>query len=212
MSARGHIALIGDSIFDNGEYVPGEPTVLEQLRVALPGGWQATLLAVDGASATDVREQLARISGDMTHVFVSAGGNDALNESAILTNRVQSVAEAQDLVAQSQARFRRNYEALASAVLGLGRRSVFCTIYDSIPGLSAAATVALAAFNDVILRTGFRNHAPLIDLRLVCDDQRDYSSISEIEPSSQGGAKIARVIAEVATGHDFGSHRSVVYP
>jgi len=212
VSAPGHIALVGDSIFDNGEYVAGEPAVIEQLRVALPDGWQATLLAVDGASADDVHQQLQRISGDMTHVFVSAGGNDALNESAILAKRVETVADAQHVVAQSQARFQRNYEALASAVMGLGKRAVFCTIYDSIPSLSAAARVALTAFNDVILRTGFRNHAPLIDLRLVCDDELDYSSISEIEPSSQGGAKIARVIAEVTTGHDFTLRRSVVYP
>jgi hypothetical protein len=46
-----HIVLLGDSIFDNAAYVPGEPPVIEQLRAHLPKNWQATLLAVDGVCA-----------------------------------------------------------------------------------------------------------------------------------------------------------------
>ena len=37
----GHVVLLGDSIFDNGRYVPGEPAVIDQLRSALPKGWTA---------------------------------------------------------------------------------------------------------------------------------------------------------------------------
>ncbi|HEV2139559.1 MAG TPA: GDSL-type esterase/lipase family protein [Candidatus Dormibacteraeota bacterium] len=210
--AIGHVALLGDSIFDNASYVPGEPPVVEQLRAALPKGWNASLLAVDGASAADVHEQLERLSGDETHLFVSVGGNDALNASHILTANVRTVAEAQDLVEQAQALFRREYEALARAVSRRPRPAVFCTVYDAIPGLGEAARVALTAFNDIILRTSFRSHAPVIDLRLVCDAAADYSTISPIEPSSRGGAKIAQVIAVVARDHDFSASRSVVYP
>jgi hypothetical protein len=47
--SRGHIVLLGDSIFDNGAYVSGGPDVVAQLRSRLPQGWEATLLAVDGA-------------------------------------------------------------------------------------------------------------------------------------------------------------------
>ena len=35
----GHVILLGDSIFDNARYVPGGPSVIEQLRRALPDGW-----------------------------------------------------------------------------------------------------------------------------------------------------------------------------
>ena len=96
--------------------------------------------------------------------------------------------------------------------MGSGRPAVFCTVYDAIPSLTASAAVALTAFNDVILRTAFLLHAPVIDLRRVCDEESDYSSVSEIEPSSLGGAKIARVVAEVAMRHDFSVRRSVIYP
>ena len=210
--SRGHIALLGDSIFDNAYYVPGEQPVIEQVREAVPDGWSATLFAADGASASDVREQLERITPEVTHVFVSAGGNDAINESTILTESVRTVGEAQHIVAQAQLRFRRVYESLARAVLGLGRPAAFCTVYDAIPSLNEPARIALGAFNDVILRTAFRHHSPVIDLRLICDEDDDYSSVSEIEPSARGGAKIARVIAEVASSHDFAMRRTVVYP
>jgi len=212
LGAPGHIALLGDSIFDNGYYVPGEPSVADQVRAALPSGWETTLLAVDGASASDVRAQLERVGAEVTHLFLSAGGNDALNESSILTEGVASVAEAEHVVARAQARFRREYEELVSSILAVGKPAVLCTVYDAIPNLGEPARVALTAFNDVILRTAFRNHTPVIDLRLVCDEDSDYSVVSEIEPSAHGGAKIAQVVADVATSHDFTSRRAVVYP
>jgi hypothetical protein len=101
---------------------------------------------------------------------------------------------------------------MAHRVLGLGRPAVFCTVYDAMPGVDPAALAALAVFNDVILRAAFRAHAPVIDLRLLCSERSDYSAISPIEPSAKGGAKIARLIAQVATSHDFSSSQTVVYP
>ena len=77
----GHVILLGDSIFDNAPYVPGKPPVVEQLQSLLPGGWEATLLAVDGHVTNDVPGQLARLPEDSTHLVVSVGGNDALQNS-----------------------------------------------------------------------------------------------------------------------------------
>jgi hypothetical protein len=51
----------------------------------------------------------------------------------------------------------------------------------------------------------------VIDLRIVCNQPADYSHVSPIEPSAVGGAKIARMIAEVVTTHDFERRRSVIY-
>src|SRR5262249_20871634 len=45
-----HVVLLGDSIFDNDRYVPGDPSVIKHLRRALPHGWRATLLAGDGGA------------------------------------------------------------------------------------------------------------------------------------------------------------------
>ena len=43
-----HIVLLGDSVFDNAAYVPGDPDVRTQLQEKLPKKWKATLLAIDG--------------------------------------------------------------------------------------------------------------------------------------------------------------------
>ncbi len=211
MAAAGRVALLGDSIFDNGAYVPREPPVISQVQAALPVGWEATLLAVDGATARDVDYQLEQVDESVTHLFVSAGGNDVLNDSDVLALRVESVGEAEELIAQSQARFRRTYDELLDRVRQTRRPATVCTIYDAIPGLGEGQRAALSAFNDVILRAAFRMHAPVIDLRLVCAEATDYSSISPIEPSARGGAKIARLIAHVAVHHDFSIGRTVVY-
>jgi hypothetical protein len=90
----GHVVLLGDSIFDNARYVPDRPPVVEQVRRALPVGWRAALLAVDGHTAEDVPGQLAQIPADASHLFVSAGGNDALGESSLLSEAAYSVGEA----------------------------------------------------------------------------------------------------------------------
>ncbi len=56
-----HIALLGDSIFDNAAYVRGGPDVIKQLQVKMPEGWKATLKAVDGSMVHDVQRQLAKL-------------------------------------------------------------------------------------------------------------------------------------------------------
>jgi hypothetical protein len=96
-------------------------------------------------------------------------------------------------------------------VLAFDKPTTICTIYDSVPGLDVGEKMALGAFNEVILRAAFMARLPVIDLRLVCDAPADYSHLSPIEPSFVGGAKIARVIAEVATSHNFERRRSVVF-
>ncbi len=42
------VILLGDSIFDNAAYVPGEPCVTEQLQELVPADVNVRMLAVDG--------------------------------------------------------------------------------------------------------------------------------------------------------------------
>ncbi len=207
----GHIVLLGDSIFDNARYVPDRPPVIEQVRRGLPQGWQATLLAVDGHTSEDVANQLAALPSDATHLFVSAGGNDALGESGILNEAACTVGEALALVHDLRTRFRNSYRAMLRALSEAAKPTAICTVYDAIPGLSPADQAALAVFNELILREAFQAGLAVIDLRLLCNRPEDYSHVSPIEPSMVGGAKIARVIVEVATTHDFSRRRSVIY-
>jgi hypothetical protein len=61
-------------------------------------------------------------------------------------------------------------------------------------------------FNDAILRVGIEHGLTIIDLRLVCSLPEDYAN--PIEPSSIGGAKIAKTIVNLMT--DTGSGARVV--
>ncbi len=47
-----HLALVGDSVFDNGRYTAGAPDVVGCLRPLLPSGWTASLNARDGTGIT----------------------------------------------------------------------------------------------------------------------------------------------------------------
>jgi hypothetical protein len=96
-------------------------------------------------------------------------------------------------------------------VLAAGAPAAVCSIYDAIPGLVAEAVTLLSLFNDVILREAARERIPVLDLRLICDEARDYSTVSPIEPSQHGGHKIATVISRVAGAHDFTRRQCAVY-
>ena len=66
-------------------------------------------------------------------------------------------------------------------------------------------------FNDVIIAEAVRQRVPVLDLRPICDDPRDYSDKSAIEPSAAGSAKIARAIWRVVESHDFRRGETVIY-
>lgn len=207
-----HIVLLGDSIFDNGAYVRrGEPDVVKQVRTRLPGGWKATLCAVDGAITTGVPQQLTRVPADATHLIVSAGGNDALRNSGILREPARSVAEVVTRLADVREEFGGNYRSMLDAVLERRLPTALCTIYDArFADLQEQrmAVTALSIFNDVITREAFARRLHLIDLRLICDEPDDYAN--PIEPSAKGGDKIAAVIAQVVAGNTI-FPRSQIY-
>jgi hypothetical protein len=196
-----HIVLLGDSIFDNAAYTDGGPDVVTQLRSQLPEGWRATLAAVDGSQAHEVAAQLAGIDASATHLVLSVGGNDALMASGLLDEPVYSSADALRLIAASVREFEAHYHAAVAACLERRLPLTICTIYHGNfpdPDFRERAIVALTAFNDAIVRTACAHGLDVIDLRAVCDLPQDYAN--PIEPSSIGGAKIARAVARVATG------------
>ncbi len=202
-----HLILLGDSIFDNATYVSGGPSVIDQIQERITPGDSATLLAVDGAVISEVARQLSNLPKDASHLFISVGGNDALQHEHILRTGDSIVSE----LPAARDGFFIEYRAMLDRVCSYDKPTTVCTIYDSIPGLGTAQVVALSVFNDIILREAFSRGIPVIDLRLVCSEIEDYSAASPIEPSSIGGAKIANTISDVAKNHDFTSSRSIVY-
>ena len=184
-----HIVLLGDSSFDNSPYVGSDPDVSAHLRGLLPPGGRVTLLAVDGATSRGVPDQAAGIPADATHLVLSVGGDDALMRVDVLETRVASSGEA--------------FLLLVAAVLARGLPLVVCAIYNaSFPEVDyqRCVQVAVAVYDDVIIRVATEHGLPVIDLRAVCSDPADY--VLDIEPSAAGGARIAAAIFRAVTEPD----------
>jgi hypothetical protein len=192
-----HIALLGDSVIDNKAYASGGPDVTELLRTLAPRQWRISRLAVDGAVIADVYEQLAQLHRETTHVVVSIGGNDALRETSLLDASTRSVADSLMRLSPVQDRFRRDYCRLMEAVGKHKLPTAVCTIYDPrYPDdiRRRVSSLALSIINDVITREAFGRDLTVIDLRVMFDDDRDFAN--PIEPSVQGGMKLARGIQQ----------------
>lgn len=196
-----HVALLGDSIFDNASYAGGQPDVAANLRPLLPAGSSVSLLAKDGATTATFAPQRAAITPAMTHLVLSLGGNDALGCLGLLSVRVDNVGQGLHLIGQRVGQFEAAYRLIVDDLRALRRPLMLCTIYDGSfddKDFALIAQTALASFNDVIIRVAFEHDLPLLDLRRVCTDAKDYAL--EIEPSGQGGRKIAAaVFARLAT-------------
>jgi lysophospholipase L1-like esterase len=199
-----HIVLLGDSVFDNSAYVSGGPDVLAHLRRLMPEPWKATLAAVDGSVVEGVARQTRDLPPDATHLIVSAGGNDALRHVGILEERAQTAAEVIGKLAEIGDDFQCRYREMLRAVLDLKLPAAVCTIYYPRfpqPLFQRLAVTALSVFNDVIVREAVGAGIPLLDLRLVCDEDTDYANA--IEPSVSGGEKIARAVVRLVEQHRF---------
>lgn len=206
-----HLILLGDSIFDNASYVSGGPSVIEQVKRELLPDWKATLLAVDGDTTSDILLQLRRVPSDTTHFVLSVGGNDALGCIASLEAPSTSVRQALVSLNRIKSEFQANCRALHAELAATGIPLMVCTIYDAVPGLPPELRTALGMFNDVIISEVAARGLPVLDLRLICTDPGDYSAESPIEPSSQGGAKLAKSLVGAVVRHDFRSGGCRIY-
>jgi hypothetical protein len=190
-----HVILLGDSIFDNGRYTAGGPSVITQVREQLLPGWKASLLAVDGATTESALDQLERLPADAGQLVLSAGGNDALMRKGILDAPVRSSADTFTQLSKAVLEFEASYRKLVIACAKKERPLMLCTIYNGNfpdPGYQRRVTVALAAFNDAIVRTATEFRLKVLELRQICNKPEDYAN--SIEPSSIGGEKIAAAI------------------
>jgi hypothetical protein len=207
-----HILLIGDSIFDNAAYVKKGLDVIASLRQQISPAWKASLRAVDGSLVENVREQILDLPEDTTHLIVSAGGNNAILQADILQQKAASSSEVLNMLADVAAAFEYQYSEMLQALLSLDKPTAVCTIYYPRmpePVIQKIAIAGLSIFNDVIIRQAFFAGIPLIDLRLVCNEDADYAN--EIEPSEAGGRKIANAIVRLVTEHRFESLRTQAF-
>jgi hypothetical protein len=143
---------------------------------------------------------------------ISIGGNDALGHASVFDSPSRSVAESLAQLALIQKRLHADYAVMIDAALRHRRPTALCSIYDPRypdPSRRQVSTTALAIINDPIIREAVRRGLPLLDLRIICDQDADFAN--PIEPSVQGGWKVAGAVASLVSQHDFGRARSEIY-
>jgi lysophospholipase L1-like esterase len=223
-----HIILCGDSIFDNSPYVqPDEPDVTTQVNALLPEDSKATRLAVDGDVTENIYRQLQSLPNDATHLFISVGGNDALGGINVFSEPVANVGEALIYVNTMRNQFETRYKEMLQHALSQQLPLTICSVYyprfhsqnlervfpdgNRVNGetLQQMAMAALANFNDAIFRQAFQLKVPLIDLRVLCDEDADFAN--PIEPSAVGGQKIARAIVDMLDSSKGSANKTTVY-
>ena len=203
------VVLIGDSVFDNAAYVTG-PDVATLVESAMPVDWSVSLLAVDGNYILDVPNQLHELPDDAALLVVSAGGNDALRQIGTLGTSVSSVGDALLVLEGVLGQFRADYVELLEAVKSSGIQSYVCTIYrPNFPDaqLQRITSVALGLFNDVIVEECGKRQLPILDIRRIFTGDEDYAN--PIEPSVEGGRKLAAAIANLLFDSDPGKQDSI---
>jgi hypothetical protein len=206
-----HLVLLGDSIFDNAAYVQKDFDVASQLRLYLAKEWTVTLLAADGSTTLDLHVQLSRIPSDATHLILSVGGNDALRELPFLQEEAQTNSGAITRLAALIGEFKARYQSALDKMLLTGLPLALCTIYHPrFPDFvfQLISETVLANFNDVIITRAIEAKLPVLDLRQISVEAKDFSNT--IEPSELGGKKIASAIARLFHDHDFGSRKTVI--
>ncbi len=224
-----HIVLLGDSIFDNISYVnSGELDVPNQLRLLVGHRSRVTNLAVDGHKIGHIKNQLNNMPPDTTNLFISIGGNDGLGQLSIFNSHVNTVGEALQQMYRIGNNFKKRYSEMVELVLSYNIPTAFCSIYyprfdarslnrvqhyiTAIQNGREIQEMTMAAetiFNDIITYEIFKRKIPLIDLRVLCDDDQDFAN--PIEPSCIGGMKIAKTINRITNVHSFDSNTCGVY-
>ncbi len=195
-----HLVLAGDSIFDNDGYVLGEAGVIEQLRCTLPPTYAASKVAVDGDCIRHVKNQIADLPSNATDLIVSVGGNDARFHSALLS-KIKHPSELGTLLSVPLDEFMLGYRLMLEAAKATGLKIYVCTIYTAVPFEDPIwrqfAPLAIGKFNEVIMAEASAHEIPVLHLEEVCTETNDFSMVSPIEPSNQGGQKIVNHIVEM---------------
>ena len=208
------VGLLGDSVFDNGEYLDRESdSVPNQLREKLGEGSRVDLFAKDGHFIKDVVDQLEAVPESVTHLVLSIGGDDALQFFSVLDGfeeETETIGSALEDLAGLREEFELQYRRMMDQILDLERPTVLCTIYEGdFPEIQTKVNTGLPILNDVIVSVAEDHGLPVIDLNHLCYTKDHY--VNSIEPSVKGGDVIATVIAQVIEHHDFSSSRTVVY-
>lgn len=194
------LVLLGDSTIDNKVYVQTEElSVKEHLENLVD--YEVLQIALDGAITDDViNNQIDMIPGDASHILLSVGGNDLLQEIDFLYQDFKYTPKRLlETVIGLLSPIAENYETIVKQ-LSTNRAKLLCaTVYEGnlvgsveFDSISDSSKAMVSLLNDSIFRICDEYDLETLDLRNIFVSPEDYAN--PIEPSHIGGKKLAKEI------------------
>ena len=196
-----YVSLLGDSIIDNKVYVgEGELSVTEHLQHNSPSYF--TMIAVDGDTTEEVLDnQLDNLKEPVSHIVLSIGGNDLLQNLHLLQDETSGMKFALEKCSELISQIQENYIKILEHLSQYDAKVLLCTVYEGdlesdllLAKYDKAGQVMLKMHNDTVYYLASKFEVDVLELRNIFTNKEDYAN--PIEPSHIGGEKLAKAIIQ----------------
>ena len=196
-----YVSLLGDSIIDNKVYVgEGELSVTEHLQHNSSSN--ITMIAVDGDTTEDVlKNQLDNLKEPVSHIVLSIGGNDLLQNLHILQDETSGMKFALEKSSELIGEIQENYIKILEQLSQYDSKVLLCTVYEGdlksdvlLADYDKAGQAMLKMHNDTVYYLASKFEVDVLELRNIFTNKEDYAN--PIEPSHIGGEKLAKEIIQ----------------
>lgn len=181
MSSISSIVLLGDSIFQNNNYVPKDKSIEYLLKENLP--IESLVLAQDNATINLLYQQYKSMPTSMnskhTNLYISIGGNDLLNA---YTNNDTSNMDLFDMI----------WNLYKSTILNLNRNTqcnvILTDIYYITDSTYAKYIPIIKKWNNNLYQFANKHNFNVFKISKILTKPQDFTN--GIEPSVIGGTKM----------------------
>ena len=196
-----HVSLLGDSIIDNKVYVgEGELSVTEHLQHKSSSYF--SMIAVDGDTTEEVLDnQLDNLKEPVSHIVLSIGGNDLLQNLHLLQDETSGMKFALEKCSELISEIQENYIKILKHLSQYDAKVLLCTVYEGdlesdllLAEYDKAGQVMLKMHNDTVYYLASKFEVDVLELRNIFTNKEDYAN--PIEPSHIGGEKLAKAIIQ----------------
>ena len=196
-----YVSLLGDSIIDNKVYVgEGELSVTEHLQKNSSSSF--TMIAVDGDTTEDVLgSQLDNLKEPVSHIVLSIGGNDLLQNLHLLQDETSGMKFALEKFSELISEIQENYTKILEHLIEYDTKVLLCTVYEGdlesdllLAEFDKAGQAILKMHNDTVYYLASKFDVDVLELRNIFTNKEDYAN--PIEPSHIGGEKLAKAIIQ----------------
>ena len=196
-----YVSLLGDSIIDNKVYVgEGELSVTEHLQHKSSSNF--SMIAVDGDTTEEVLDnQLDILKNPVSHIVLSIGGNDLLQNLHLLQDETSGMKFALEKSSELIGEIQENYTKILEHLSQYDAKVLLCTVYEGdlesdvlLAEYDKAGQAMLKMHNDSVYYLASKFDVDVLELRNIFTNKVDYAN--PIEPSHIGGEKLAKSIIQ----------------